>query len=380
MDRTRFISSPWTELHARSTDFRGTDRPEPLVPSTISCLLKILLCRSSISGHVSPMATEAVVTGARQKRHTRFVDMWVASGLHPTNIEILTKLKSADDRQFSKNMGVTGKAYLEDRKERTREESHLFGIRNDIWRPSKEVRRRALSSLKKRHAEERKRQIQSAARVARDLTEGELEDGVPEDAPTPPTERDVDKSRLVVKMFRTSGSRIRWQGTIEEMSVREIQNSLGSRRALITFAVNLTDYEHLIVVQENRRLFRIPPTFSFSFYQPSTDRMWYIELDCHWVSWGIDYDIFAQGRKIGKIDGKLLALGVDSRIHVLEPDLAEDTQFMDLLSLFAASIGYHREIRANIRGRLRNVKRGRSVHIVENEEMWLLKNPRRIAR
>jgi len=197
---------------------------------------------------------------------------------------------------------------------------------------------------------------------------------------SPITANDIDKSRLVIKMFRNTATRIRWQGTIEELSVREIQNSLGSRRALASFAVILADYEHLILIQENRRLFRIPPSYSFSFYQPKTDRMRYVDMDCHWVSLGIDYSIRAQGRQIGKIDGKLVALGADSRIHVMEPCLADDEQFMDLLSLFASSIGYHRQIHDHIRRRVRNVKTGRSVHFVEDEEMWLLKNPRRIAR
>jgi hypothetical protein len=328
------------------------------------------------------MATEATVSATRQKKITRYVDMWVASGLHPTNIEILTKLKSAEDRQFSKHMGVTGKAYQEDQANRTREESHLFGIRNDIWKPSLQDRQRVLSTLKKRQARERKSQQAAAAALAQDASEGELDSLVPETEAeaAAPTARDVDKSRLVIKMFRTTGNRIRWQGTIEELSVREIQNSLGSRRALLAFAVLLADHEHLTLIQENRRLFRIPPCFSFSYYQPSSDRMWYIELDCHWVSLGIDYTIKAQGRRIGKIDGKLVALGADSRIHVQEPTLAEDTQFMDLLSLFAATIGYQRQVRSNLLRRLRNLKQGRSIHVVEDEEMWLLKNPRRIAR
>ncbi|MEQ1843701.1 MAG: hypothetical protein ABL994_25135, partial [Verrucomicrobiales bacterium] len=178
----------------------------------------------------------------------------------------------------------------------------------------------------------------------------------------------------------TTASKIRWQGTIEELTVREIQNSLGARHTLASFACILADYEHLIIIQENHRLLRIPPSYSFSYHQASADRMWYIDLDCHWVSLGIDYTIRAQGRQIGKIDGQFLALGADSRIHVMEPCLAEDHQFMDLLSLFASSIGYHNQIHDNIRRRVRNVKRGRSVHIVEDEEMWLLKNPRRIAR
>jgi hypothetical protein len=327
------------------------------------------------------MATEGIITGNRQKRHTRFVDMWIAPGLNPTNIDILKKLKSADDRQFSRNMAVTGKGFDEDREAHHREETQVFGIRTDVWRPSKEVREKTLVAMQKQAAKEERAAKSKEKSVSRDTSDGELDHLVLEDSePAPITADDIDKSRLVLKMFRNTSTRIRWQGTIEEMTVREIQNSLGSRRALISFAALLEDYEHLIIIQENHRLFRIPPSYSFSFYQPKTDRMWYIDLDCHWVSIGVDFTIRAQGRKIGRIDGKLVSLGADSRVHVWEPCLAEDEQFMDLLSLFAASVGFHKQIHDNIERRVRNVKQGRPVHFVEDEEMWLLKNPRRIAR
>ncbi|MEO0447401.1 MAG: hypothetical protein AAF191_15115, partial [Verrucomicrobiota bacterium] len=125
---------------------------------------------------------------------------------------------------------------------------------------------------------------------------------------------------------------------------------------------------------------RIPPSFSFAYYQESTDRMWYIDLLCQWVSIGVDFRIEAQGRTIGKIDGRLLTLGSDSRVHVYEPALAEDSKFMDLLSLFSASVGYHSRIRANISRRLRSIDSGQLAHVVEDEELWLLKNPRRLVR
>jgi len=325
------------------------------------------------------MATEGIVSGERQKRHSRLVDMWIAPGIHPTNIDILGKLKSAEDRQFSKNMGVTGKAFDEDRHERSHEETHLFGIRTDIWKPSREARQRALAAIQKKRTKELRSGIKKNGHLTAE-EKAELERQLSEDDTMNVVERDVDKARLVVKMFKTTGSSIRWRGTLEEISVRELHNSLGSKMPLITFAVILPGYDYLIHIQQNRRFLRIPPTFSFAYYQESTDRMWYVDLLCHWISFGIDYRVEAQGRRIGKIDGKFIALGVDSRIHIDEPALAEDSQFMDLLSLFASSIGYHRRIKSNIKRRVKAVLSGRSVHVVEDEELWLLKNPRGMVR
>ncbi len=305
--------------------------------------------------------------------------MWVAPGIHPTNIDILNKLKSAEDRQFSSNMRVTGKIIDEDREERSRGESHIIGIRSDIWRPSKKDRKRALAAIQKQKTTEHRKSIKSNGRLTKE-EKAELEQRLMEDETMSLDAADVDKSRLVIKMFRSTGKRIDWRGTLEELSVTEIHNSIGSARPLATFAVILSGYDYMIKIQQNRRIWRIPPVFSFAYYDEKNDRMWYIDLKCYWVSLGIDYSIEAQGRKIGKIDGRLFALGTDSMIHIYEPSLAEDTKFQDLLSLFSASIGFQRRVRDNIKRRLKGIRQGKSIHVVEDEELWLLKNPRRIAR
>ena len=324
------------------------------------------------------MASEGIVTGERQSRQTRLVDMWIAPGLNPTNIEILGKLKTAEDRQFSKNMAVTGKIFDEDREKRGKEETHLIGIRSDTWKPSRESRQRALSAIQKRRAKELKDQNKGAQLSPAD--KATLEEQLASDEVMNAGEWDIDKARLVLKMFRTTGSNIRWRGSIEELCVAELQHSLGSKVPLLSFAVVLPDYEFVTHIHQDRRFLRIPPAYSFAYYQEGTDRMWYVELLCHWVSLGIDFRVTAQGRTIGKIDGHLLSLGVNSRIHVYEPSLAEDTKFTDVLSLFAATVGYQRKIRQNIRRRLSAILAGKPALVVDEEEMWLLKNPRRMAR
>jgi hypothetical protein len=163
------------------------------------------------------------------------------------------------------------------------------------------------------------------------------------------------------------------------MTTREVHQSLGSTRPLIAFAINLPGYEYLVQVCQCRRFFR-PAVFSFAYLNDDTDEMWNIVLKKYWFSLGIDYHIEAQGKRIGKIDGHLVALGTDSRIHIKEPALAQDRQFLDMLTLFAASIGYHKTIWKNIRKRVQNIRQGKSVHVIEDEELWLLKNPRRVMR
>ncbi|MDF1752758.1 MAG: hypothetical protein P1U89_08310 [Verrucomicrobiales bacterium] len=324
------------------------------------------------------MATEGKISGESQKRYSRLVDMWAAPGLNPTNIDVLTKLKSAEDRQFSKNMAITGKIFDKDTEAKTDDETHIIGIRTDIWKPSKEDRERSLNAIKKKRKQELKGQIKASGRLTKS-EQTQLDAKMENDDTMSMSDKNVDKARLVLKLFRSTGKNINWKGSLEELTVREVHQSIGSRKALITFAINLPGYEYLVVIQQCRRFFR-PAVFSFAYLNDKTDEMWYIDVKKYWVSWGIDYHVEAQGKRIGKIDGKLLALGTDSRIKIKEPSLAQDQKFIDLLTLFSASIGFHKTIWKNIRKRVRNVNDGSSVHIIEDEELWLLKNPRRVMR
>jgi len=149
---------------------------------------------------------------------------------------------------------------------------------------------------------------------------------------------------------------------------------------VLTLVIILEGHEYMIHVQQNHRTFRIPSLFTFAFHDDKEDRTWYISLKRKWISIGADFVLESGGKRIAVIDGKLISLGYNAHIHVLEPSLAKNRRFLDLLSIFAASVGYHRAVRRGIRRRVRAVKAGRPIsHKVEDEEFWLLKNPRRRA-
>ena len=255
----------------------------------------------------------------------RYVDMWAFINLHPTNIDLVQRLKSSDDRQFGANMDVCGSVSSQDPETSDWDKTHIVGIRSDVW-------------------------------------------------------ESAEHSRLVMKMFKSTGKRIRWTGTIEEITTREVHNSIGSRRPVLTLAVILPGYEYIVNVQQNHRTFRIPSIFTFCFHEEKQDRVWYINLKRKWISLGADFVIESGGRRIGKIDGKLIGLGYDSYVNVDEPSLAKNRRFLDLLTLFATSVGYHRAMRRNIKRRVRAIQSGKEIqHVIEDEELWLLKNPRRRA-
>jgi len=261
---------------------------------------------------------------AKGLRVSRYVDMWAFLNMHPTNIDIVQRLKSADDRQFGTNMDVCGSISRKN-KSFGWDKTHIVGIRTDVW-------------------------------------------------------DSAEHSRLVMKIFKTTGQRIRWTGTLEEITTREVHNSIGSRRAVLTLAAILPGHEYIVHVQQNHRTFRIPSIFTFCFHDEKHDRVWYINIKRKWISIGADFTIESGGKKIGEIDGKLIGFGYNAYVHVDEPTLAKNRRFLDLLTLFATSVGYHRAMRRNIKRRVRAIQSGEvSEHVVEDEELWLLKNPRRRA-
>jgi hypothetical protein len=72
---------------------------------------------------------------------SRYVDMWAFPSMHPVNVELLQRLKSADDRQFGTHMDVCGSVSQQDSRASGWDKTHVFGIRSDAWESDVEHRR-----------------------------------------------------------------------------------------------------------------------------------------------------------------------------------------------------------------------------------------------
>jgi hypothetical protein len=309
----------------------------------------------------------------------RFVDMWMLPSMHPTNIELLQKLKTADDRQFGTNMDVVGTVSTEDPQARDWSKTHLVGIRSDLWSPDEKELEKSLRSLQKDRKEHLRRQIKRSGRLS-DRQQRELQLRIAGDPLMQLDTDDLETRRLVLKLFKTSSKRMRWEGTIEELTANEVHNTMGSRRPLLSFAVILQGQEYLSSVQQNHRTFRIPSLFTFCYFDERKQRLWHITIKRKWISIGADFTIEAGKRKIGEIDGHLIGFGYNAYVTLRNHPLAENGDFMDLLTLFTTSVGYHRAMRRSIRRRVKAVRTDLTQrHIIEDEEMWLRKNPRRRA-
>lgn len=307
--------------------------------------------------------------GSAELQVRRYVDMWAAPGLHPTNIDLLQQLKTADTHHFTKNMDVIGTVSEQDRAAGTWQRTHLLGVRTDVWSPD----RAELDSTLERVKQDRRRELRKGTKRPEEL-DAEVENC----AVMQMSADDLLKQRLVLKLFRTTGSRVRWCGTIEEITTTEVQNSMGSRRALLSMAVMLPRTKTVTHVQQNHRTFRIPSLFTFCFHDAK--QMWYLMVKRHWFSIGSDYDVLANGKSLGKIDGKLATLGSDSYVNLRPHELSGRTPFADILTLFAATVGYHRAMRRNIRRLVKAVSRAQSAaHVIDNEELRLRHNGRAAA-
>lgn len=309
----------------------------------------------------------------------RFVDMWAFIGIHPTNIEFLQRLKMADDRQFGNDMDVCGDVSQQDAKTGKWDENHIIGIRSDMWDPDEEHLQKKLNSVKEDRKEQLRREIKRSGRLDKQQSY-KLGRILARDPVMRMKVKDISHRRLVMKMFRNTGERIRWVGTIEEITTNEVHNSIGCGRPALSLAVLLPGYEYVVRIQQNHRFWRIPSTFTFSFLDEDENRIRYIAIKRKWVSFGADFDIISAGKKVGLIDGRLIGFGYNAQIRIDDPELADNRRFLDLITLFTASVSYHRKMRKSVKRRVKAALAGASFqHVVEDEEFWLLKNPRRKA-
>lgn len=302
--------------------------------------------------------------------------MWAVPNLHPSNIQLLRRLQGSDTSHFTKNMEVIGTISELDG-EQGWVQTHLIGIRSDAWKPSPNEVRQTLNAIKKQRRLWLKHGVRSSGALNSAQTE-RLDERLAADEIWNLSETDIESRRLILKLFKNTGQATRWCGTIEEVTSAEVHNSIGSRRNLLTLLVILPQTQFVTMIQENHRTFRYPSMFSLSYFDGQ--RMWYVRLQQRWISLGPDFDVYVDGTWIGLVDGKLLCFGSDSYLDLVDHELVNDTQFIDLLTLFTASVGYHRAIRRSIRRRVKDTLQGHAQkHVVDSEEIRLRHNGRSAA-
>jgi len=317
------------------------------------------------------------VFGENSNAVSRYVDMWAVPGIHPSNIHFLQLLKSADSNQFTRNMDCIGTISERDPEAGSWDKTHLVGIRTDVWKPDAKELKRTLKALQKQRRGDLKQQIKRSGQLS--AKQRERLDAKIEDCDIMHLSADdLISRRLVLKLFKTTGSRVRWVGTLEQTTISEVHNSIGSNRSLISAAVMLPRKQSVTRIQQNHRTFRVPSVFSGAFYDQ--EQMWALILKRRWVSWGPHFDIYANGQKLGEIDSHVFCLGSDCTLNLKTHELSQDVRLVDTLTLFAASIGYHKAMWRSIRRRVSATNSGEAYrHLIEDEELRLRHNGRAAA-
>ncbi|WP_437205195.1 hypothetical protein [Planctomicrobium sp. SH664] len=322
------------------------------------------------------MAPKAGAKSALPILAHRYVDMWAFMGAHPTNVDLMKRLKSADTHQFNTNMDVCGTVQERDLDSGRWYESHLAALRTDVWTPNQVQQQRRLEAVQLERQEVLRRQIKASGPLneaqTQRLHKQLLSDPVMRLSPS-----QFESRRLVMKLFRSNEEKVSWVGSLEEVTTREVHNSLGSKRPLLWMTANLAASKYNCDVQENHRTFRIPAIFTFCFLQHQKNKLWYVNIRRKWISIGADFVVEAEGRRIAEIDGALFGFGYNAHIYLYEAELARNREFMDLLTLFTTTVGYHNAMRKSVKRRVQAVRKGYGAQqIVEDEELGLLKNPR----
>lgn len=198
--------------------------------------------------------------------------------------------------------------------------------------------------------------------------------------------------RFVLRMFNCENDSYKWDGSLEEMPSREVSNTLKKEEPLKTFCVFLRTKEEVpfaTLIEEGAEeiaklgflTWRRPAMFAFSYYQKDTERMWQIVLRRRIFCLGTDFKVMAGKRYVGEIDGKILRWGTDSQVRVIDPELENDEAFMHILCLFAASIGFHKQINKSIKRQTHEAAHHGFITMNrECPELGLLKHSRREAQ
>ena len=302
----------------------------------------------------------------------RYVDMWAVPGVHPTNSDFLQSYKMADSQHFTRGMDVVGT--VSEQNDGDWKKKYLIGIRADIWKPDAKEVADTLNCLHEKRRRELKKEIKKTGRLNA-KQKSQLQKKLEADKIMSMQCDDIEQRRLVLKLFKTTGKRLNWAGTIEQITSREVQNSIGSRRTLLSFAVILPRNEMIVHLTQNHRTFSFTAIFSFSYY--AAGRMWPVCLRQRLGSIVPDYEILVDGERIGFVNGVLFAMGSDSYIELYEHQLCHEPGFVELMSLFSASIGYHKAMRRSVKRRVDACKSGDwQKCLIEDEELKIYRNGR----
>ena len=179
--------------------------------------------------------------------------------------------------------------------------------------------------------------------------------------------------RLVIKLF---SERLHWRGTAEMMLGRSMQLTMGAGGMSVpAFSINLGRHDQLIQLERSaHKLPFLPESYSFFIQTKSGPKFYRLKRNVFCL--GKDYSLIdQQGRKIGKLDGRVVNLGGAWMVK-LDPAYA-NAKLEAVLQLFCAILKFNGSARRHVRHLGKQARLGKLRPKIDHHEDDLYLNPRR---
>ena len=134
---------------------------------------------------------------SKPQENRRYVDMWALPGAHPSNLEFMQKLTTAETNQFTTHMDAVGTVSQQDLKTNDWQRTHLVGLRTDVWHADREELEQAVNAIKAQRRTQLKQQIKKTGRLNNNQQQL-LQTTLNNDAIMTMKSGDVEQRRLVL--------------------------------------------------------------------------------------------------------------------------------------------------------------------------------------
>ena len=182
----------------------------------------------------------------------------------------------------------------------------------------------------------------------------------------------MDK-RLVIKLFSDT---LNWHGSLDLMTGRALQLTLGAGGVPSpAYSINLARHDQLIQVERSAmKLPGFPEQWSF-FVMEDDGARYYTLRRCR-IGLGADYDLRdVSGKKIGKLNGRLVNLGGAWKVKLARPHATPRLE--NTLKLFCAMLRFNSKVRGHVERLAGDIEKGRLAPEIDHQEADLYMNPRR---
>lgn len=183
------------------------------------------------------------------------------------------------------------------------------------------------------------------------------------------------KRRMVIKLFTDE---VNWRGTMDLLLGRSMQITHGAKGFPVTvYSVNLSKHEQLIQVERSSYKWWFQPE-RYSFFILKDGVPSFYRLRRCWINIGDDYVLYDQrGKKIGKLNGRVLNLGGKWKCWVKKEHFSTELKYV--LQMFCTMLRFNDEAQHHIEGLVKDMNAGKLGEVkLEALESDLYMNPRRV--